>query len=748
MRYTAFSRVRSTGAAVAALSLVAACNTTDTPSAPMRAPGSALTLTLELSSVTEAPGGQVALALDADYLGTLGGVQGTLSFDASRLRYAGQTRSDGDILLVNARNAEQGELVLGAINAQGLGGDIGTLVFDVLRPSYATALNFEAEEAATTGGAVQLIEDIRVTQLAQTNPALRVPSKAEFLSVVDWQQSLEPGADPQWVTFNVPGQNVTGLVYGDANLTQLTGVGPFITLSDALYVLNVSVGLNELIIGTDAPARDAVIAGNVVPANVGGPLPPGFVSAGNHGELTLGDALAILNESVGILQPVVGDVIRAAAATNRVNVTGSITTNTTWTKGNIYELQGPVNVTGGATLTIEPGTVIEGTRDVNGGANFGALFIQRDARIIADGTPAEPIVMTCVGGPTPRAKGCWGGLVVNGNATLNEGTQDSPIIAGRTTTANCFQQVGEGNSGNFGGCNAADSSGVIRFVRIEYSGFRYTATNELNGMALQGVGNKTVVDYVQVHAGQDDGIEIFGGDVNLKHILVTAASDDSFDWVSGWSGSVQFLIVQADSLDGDKGFEADNSNTLFNATPRAQPLFYNVTMVGKRDPAGTGGPAANNVEDMFHIRRGTRPVISNVLGEGFPFILRCDNTETAAAPFAIQNGRFNNNGANQNASSSCTAPYNSASNPLGTLWASNTFEATGTMKDPYNVLIPDFRPVSGSATGGATPSGGATPTFWDATATYRGAVPPANTSGSNIPWYSGWTRGWQSATAP
>jgi len=115
----------------------------------------------------------------------------------------------------------------------------------------------------------------------------------------------------------------------------------------------------------------------------------------------------------------------------------------------------------------------------------------------------------------------------------------------------------------------------------------------------------------------------------------------------------------------------------------------------------------------------------------------------------IQNGRFNNNGANQNGSSTCPAPYNAASNPLGTLFAANTFDAATTLLDGYNVLLPDFRPAFGTATGGAIPGGGSDPAFtWDATATYKGAVAPANSGKANIPWYSGWTRGWQSATAP
>ena len=743
------ARVRTTGAAVAALTLVTACSYTDTPSAPIKAPGSALTLGIDISSVVAGPGSQVAVALDAEYIGTLGGLQGYLRFDSSRLRYVGQSTTDGDIVLVNAKDAARGALRIGAMNSEGLGDQIGTLVFDVLAPGYATTLGFEAEEAVTTGGPVETIQNVRLAHIgATTDESLRVPADPTQLSVADWQQRREPGADPKWLSFNIPGQNVPGLVYGDVNLSALGGTSA-ITLSDALAVLNVSVGVNQLITGTDAPAVDAVIAANVIPANVGGTIPPGFVTADDHGELTLGDALAILNESVGILQPVVGDLIRPAAATNRVVVNANVTTNTTWTKNNVYELQGGIQVTGGATLTIEPGTVIEGQRGTGPGVGGAALFVQRDGKIVAAGTVAEPIVFTCVGTPTARFKGCWGGLVINGNATLNEGTPTSPVIAGRAATGGCNEQNGEGTSGLFGGCNPDDNSGTLRYVRVEYAGFRFTATNELNGLALQGVGRGTTIDYVQVHAGLDDGLEYFGGTVNARHLYLTANSDDSMDWVSGWSGSVQFVIVQQDSLDADKGFEADNSNTLFDALPRALPTIYNVTFVGKRDPAGTGGPAANNVEDMMHIRRGTRPVISNVIGEGFPFILRCDDTPTASTPFVIQNGRFNNNGANQNGSSTCPAPYNAASNPLGTLFAANTFDAATTLLDGYNVLLPDFRPAFGTATGGAIPGGGSDPAFtWDATATYKGAVAPANSGKANIPWYSGWTRGWQSATAP
>ncbi len=201
---------------------------------------------------------------------------------------------------------------------------------------------------------------------------------------------------------------------------------------------------------------------------------------------------------------------------------GKITEDMTLAASREHVLRGAVFVENNATLTIEPGTLIYGE-----GVSNGTLIIAQGAKIMAEGTQNAPIVFTSDALDGSRGRGQWGGLIINGRAPSNQGVT-----------------FGEGDTGAFGGNNPGDSSGVLKYVRVEYAGIEFSPDNELNGIAFQGVGSGTVVDYVQVHLNQDDGIEMFGGTVNIKHALVTGARDDSFDWTDGWTGKGQFWIAQ------------------------------------------------------------------------------------------------------------------------------------------------------------------------------------------------------------
>lgn len=754
----AFTSRRRALLGLASLIALGACEYSNQPTVPATRPNE-LTLYMYVSSEVALPGDQIAVSVTPEFAGQLGGFQGFFNFDATRLRYVGQgVLSTETIVLVNTREAERGQLRFGAMNPRGLRGPVGPLVFEVLRPGYVLGLEFQAEEAVTAGARLRLIDDIDVMPIARLSSAVRVPSTVKALSARDWIERVEPGSSKDFrnTVAMVPGQIVPGLVYGNVNLNT---VGQQVTLSDAIAALNVSVGLNEMIIGTDLPAPgvDAVIAMNVEPVNApglgepGDALPPGNATATDLGAITLSDAVAILNGAVAIPHPVVNMPIPgrpAAPATNRIIVSANITTNTLWTKNNIYELAGGASgilVTNGATLTIEPGTRIEGQRG-GAGTNGAALFVQRDGMIIADGTAREPITFTCVG--SGKFKGCWGGLVINGNAGLNEGTLTSPVVPGRAATSGCFEKAGEGASGNYGGCNDADNSGILRYVVVEYSGFRFNATNELNGIAFQGMGSGTTIDYVQVHGGLDDGMEFFGGTVNVKHIVLTHNSDDSFDWVEGWRGNAQFILIQQDSLDGDKGFEADNTNTAFNATPRATPKISNVTIVGRMTQTAAGGTPgpdpANDVEGGMHLRRGTRPDIRNLVVIGQPFGLDLDNTETCVTD--ATGGPIQITGSIYLVPTGGTLADPDGSDPAGCgsedTWLQqagfNNLFTDPQLRSPFDYETPDFRPANGSpATNGVAPP---SDPFFDASATYRGAVPAANTANANIPWYSGWTR--------
>ncbi len=230
-------------------------------------------------------------------------------------------------------------------------------------------------------------------------------------------------------------------------------------------------------------------------------------------------------------------------------VTGPILSDVTFTKDKQWVLQGGVFVgddsdpaAAPTTLTIEPGTTIFGDT-----ATLSFLLITRGSKIVADGTREEPIVFTSAADVGSRARGQWGGLVVNGQAPVNGCAGDPCTLSG------------EAGTGTYGGARDDDDSGVLRFVRIEFPGKLIDAENELNGIALQGVGRGTVIDSIQVHMGADDCIEFFGGTAEAKHIVCSGVADDNLDWTFGWTGKVQFLVAQQHDDAGERGVEADNN---------------------------------------------------------------------------------------------------------------------------------------------------------------------------------------------
>lgn len=321
-------------------------------------------------------------------------------------------------------------------------------------------------------------------------------------------------------------------------------------------------------------------------------------------------------------------------------LTGTVTGNVTLTNNFTYQLSGRVvvgvdtgaegNASGGnaSSLTIQPGTRVY-AQDLNA-----YLVIARGSRLNADGTSSSPIIFTSAqdlgfgpaGSRAPHTGSAssdpntreWGGIVINGRAPINTGP--STACGGGTIS----QAEGEGNSGCYGGNLATDNSGVLRYVQVRYAGNPVTATNELNTIAFQGVGSGTTVDYVQAHNGADDGIEMFGGSVNMKHVVVTGADDDSLDWTFGWNGKVQYaLVIQNPNLAGtDTGIEADNNEFNNDATPRANPTISNMTLLGAR----TVGTRA------VLLRRGTAANLLNfVINDGWPSAgLDIDGTPTYA----------------------------------------------------------------------------------------------------------------------
>jgi len=276
-----------------------------------------------------------------------------------------------------------------------------------------------------------------------------------------------------------------------------------------------------------------------------------------------------------------------------------------------YRFEGTVRIgddnTVNPTLTIEPGVTTYGTS----GNDF--LWIDRGAKLIANGTPSAPIIMTSASDAdaTATTRGEWGGLVINGNAPINGCSEGTELC----------ESAGEGNSGLFGGNDAEDDSGSLTYLVVKYAGFLINDLDELNGIAFQGVGSGTNVDYVQVHNNQDDGVEFFGGTVNAKHLYLTGNRDDSLDWTKGWTGYVQHVVIHQGADTGDQGMEMDNNGDAPDSLPRAQPKISNVTIVGN-----------DNTDIGMLIREGTGGNFYNFvitgMGDG---CIDIDQTETFTA---------------------------------------------------------------------------------------------------------------------
>jgi len=322
----------------------------------------------------------------------------------------------------------------------------------------------------------------------------------------------------------------------------------------------------------------------------------------------------------GVSQPATASAMTEAEPETVVQVTGDILTNTTWTSDKTWVLNQPIFVgkdcgPDGAdpecvevTLTIEPGTTVVGKTDLPQGVRGAYLVVSRGSRLVADATgearaPTEDevIVFTSDNPRGSRAVEDWGGLVINGQAPTNAGDEAQ----------------GEGDSGFYGGEDVNDDSGILRGVRIEFAGDDVTPVDQLNGLALQGVGAGTTISYVQIHYNKDDGIEPFGGTVSVDHLVVTGIGDDSVDGTDGYRGFMQFIIGQQRGADADQGFEISNNGDDGDATPQSTAVLANATMIGANDAVVSGDIAGDESDDAIQMREGTNYRVYNSIFQGF-----------------------------------------------------------------------------------------------------------------------------------
>jgi hypothetical protein len=400
-------------------------------------------------------------------------------------------------------------------------------------------------------------------------------------------------------------------------------------------------------------------------------------------------------------------------------VTGSITGNETWTNANYYVLRGAVFVEQGGTLNIGAGTRIIGES-----GSVGTLIVQRGGRLNAIGTAAAPIVFTSDQPVGRRGRGDWGGIIINGRARINFGSGEA---------------AGEGDTGVYGGTDDNDNSGVLRYVRVEFSGIEFSPDNELNGIAFQAVGRGTQVDHVQAHMSRDDALEWFGGTVDAKYVVASNAADDSIDWTFGWTGRMQFVAVTQRGDDADNGIEADNNEFNNNVLPRSNPQIYNITLCGDpdRNEGGESPRAAN-------LRRGTAFTIRNFLMTGFKTVGPQIETTNTATTGQVDNGTTQMGaGVIWNIGTTGGAAGTALHSSVATYVNSGRFPNVRVNVDPgvstaacSNHENPNFQP-SGIATlagGQLAPILPPNDGFFDAV-TFIGAVAPAPEAN----WMAGWT---------
>ena len=269
-----------------------------------------------------------------------------------------------------------------------------------------------------------------------------------------------------------------------------------------------------------------------------------------------------------------------------------------------YTLSGGVHIKSGARLVIPEGVTITAVDD----DTPDYILIEQGARIEANGTATNPIVMTS----QLKEAGAWGGIHICGRAHTNaEGG------------------IGRSEIGNatYGGNDDNDNSGTLRYVRLEYTGFALDEEHEANGISFYGVGNGTTVEYCQAYKGSDDGFEFFGGSVNVRNMVATSCSDDSFDWTEGWNGKAQFLVAYQENestlgYDCDCLMECDNNGDNNQATPVAHPVIANVTLIGNDGDA-----------QGVRLREGTEVELYNAIitGKALPLTVESAGTENALA---------------------------------------------------------------------------------------------------------------------
>lgn len=493
----------------------------------------------------------------------------------------------------------------------------------------------------------------------------------------------------------------------------LTGASPSITLTNtaasgmpgntviSTVTINAPNGLNTLIIYKDGSLFETVTFNNEKTAS--------FEFTYNiESTQVAGTVINFSFEAIDSLnrksdQEIFTVTVLELSEKEIVQVSGELSANTTWTSDKIWRLNGLVKVMDGATLNIEPGTLIIGAKD-----SKGTLLINRGGKIIADGTANAPIVFTSESEVGNRVPGDWGGIVICGRAPNNQGASVEL----------------EGDYGAlYGGNVSNDNSGVLRYVRIEFAGNAIQANKETNSLTLASVGNATVIEHVQCSYGFDDSFEFFGGTVNAKYLVSYRTKDDDFDMDFGHNGFIQFAIAIRDANLGDasysNGFEIDNDGAGTVSTPYTQTVFSNVSIIGPKYTADN--VVLPHLQNAAQFRKNSMPCLYNSFLTGFPTGLFIDDTKPGVSQHAlneelqirnvilagVENWGNNNWGGSINNSNSPLKQVNAnvASGFEVNTWYNtstynnqilNTWQDAGIDQSLYTTLNPKVTPNTGS----------------------------------------------------
>ncbi|OOG72706.1 hypothetical protein [Flavobacterium sp. A45] len=291
-------------------------------------------------------------------------------------------------------------------------------------------------------------------------------------------------------------------------------------------------------------------------------------------------------------------------------LTGTIDQDLKLTKNNTYKLIGTVYVTNKAVLTIEPGTVIRGDKE-----SCGTLVITKGCKLIAEGTITDPIVFTSNNSNLMRKPGDWGGIIILGEAPINKIGGISFLDFNLDSAVSYY-----------GGQDPNSNSGILKYVRIEYSGHKINALKELNGLSLGGVGRGTKFEFIQISFSNDDSFECYGGDVNFSNLISYRATDDDFDFTQGVqctiSNSIAIRNPYSSDISGSRSFEIDSYDKIENAdlTKKLTKITANnMTLINTED---------NNqglVREAVYIKEKSYFNINNSIVDGFSSCVLLEN---------------------------------------------------------------------------------------------------------------------------